>query len=252
MSAVNHMTTHARNIQPPRGNEVIGLENVSWEAPDGVSRLRDVTFSLYPGDFAWIKGYNGSGKSTIERVIVGLEPPTAGDIRLFGQNVQEMSSKKRMNLFTGKIGLGFQKPALKGGWTVYENLIYYPEITGTMDPSTHTRIDMILNALGLTHKAEADAATLSGGQQQQIALGALLVRKPALLVLDEPTSSMDMRLKETTLGMLSQAARLGTAVLMANHDEQSAAAFVNRQLDIHDGRIVSDTWLRPGPPHQNY
>lgn len=230
----------------PRSDEVVRLRNVDWNLPDGSPFLRHIDFSVRKHEFAWIKGDTGSGKSTIHRLAAKLEPPSQGEVHLFGHDIHALKQRQLTTLFRDRIGVGFQKPGLKDGWSVFENMVYYPEIMGIANQGTYIRAANILARFGLAHKANKDAATLSGGQQQQVALGSLLVNRPELLLLDEPTSAMDGELKNETLGMLRELAYQGTTVMMVSHDHQSAA-FATRIIEVHDGQIVPDAFIPRWP-----
>jgi ABC-type lipoprotein export system ATPase subunit len=240
MRIKNRPVTH--DIARPSYGKVVSLTGVNWNLPDGSPLLRDVQFEIGAGEFVWIKGDTGSGKSTIHRITAGLEKPVEGEVQLFGSDIHRLKPRHLTAMFRDRIGLGFQKPNLKDGWTVMGNMTYYPEIMGVADKGTYIRAANILTNFGLASKANVDAATLSGGQQQQVALGSLLVNRPELLLLDEPTSAMDGELKNGTLSMLRNLTGYGTTIVMVSHDLQSAA-FATRALEVQDGRIVADNFL---------
>jgi ABC-type lipoprotein export system ATPase subunit len=236
------MRTLAERIQctPSMGREeVVGLQNVTSHLPNGSPVLKDITFKVGRGEFVWVKGPTGSGKSTAHRTAAGIETPTEGQVRLFGEDIHTMKPRKLDALFRDKIGLGFQKPALKDNWSVAENLLYYPDMTGTTTPNTVQLATGFLERFGLLDKANMAAATLSGGQQQQVALGSLLVNRPELLLLDEPTSAMDGPLKHETLGLLRDLSYAGTTIMMVSHDAQTAE-YATRALHIEDGQLCDE------------
>lgn len=244
--------------------EVVGINDVNVHLEDGTQLLHDVNLSIHQGEFALIKGPSGSGKSTIHRTIARIQEPSTGEVRLFGESLHDAepaaldglrrfvgldsrSIKKRRvaRMFQCRVGLLVQNPALKGGWTVFENMVYYSEITGMADATTNDRALEILQEFGLEQKANKDAATLSGGEQQKAALGGLLLWRPDLLLLDEPTASMDVPLKHMVLGKLRDLTQNeGTTVVMVSHDDQ-AAEYASRIIQVESGRAVSDTRRRP-------
>lgn len=235
---------------PSLREEVVSLQNVSSQLPDGSPLLKDISFDIKRGEFAWIKGPTGSGKSTVHRTAAGIETPSEGQVKLFGQDIHNIKRRKLDALFRDKIGLGFQKPGLKDGWRVIDNLLYYPDMMGTTTPKTLELAHGYLERFGLLHKADKDAATLSGGQQQQIALGSLLVNRPELLLLDEPTSAMDGPLKQSTLSLLRDLSlEQGTTIMMVSHDVQTAE-YVNRSIHIEDGRLLNEGQSGSLPPIQ--
>lgn len=225
--------------QPVRP-EVVSLNNVSTELPDGRPMLQDVSFSIQEGDFAWIKGESGSGKSTIHRIVGNIEEPTEGEVMLFGQDISKLRRRPLEKLFAAKVGLGVQRPSLKGNWSTEDNMTHYSQMMGQPERESVVLTGQILNRLGLIHKADQLASTLSGGEQQLVALGSLLVTRPRLLLLDEPTSAMDSNLKERTFQMLRDLTEGGMTVMMISHDNQ-AADYVTRMIEVSEGKIVGQS-----------
>lgn len=221
--------------QPLYSGEVLRVESVGVNYPDGRPLLRDVSFSVQPGDFTWVEGGNGCGKTTLCQAITGIEPPAEGTIRLFGRDLQHTPKSQIDAIFHHDLGIGFQHGSLRGGLTVLENMLYYPDITGTSDRNTPRLAEHILGIIGLADKADKNAGSLSGGELQKAVLGSLLLRRPGLIVLDEPTASMDTDTKKATLAFLrSRADTDGASILVISHDQETAA-FAKQRLVVRHG-----------------
>lgn len=238
-----HMTcAPGEQARHRRTDEVVSLRGVQTQIPDGSPLLQDVDLQVYQGDFVWVKGQSGSGKSTMHRVMAGIETPTAGEVKLFGKSLPGMRNQNRKKLFRQQIGLGFQKPELKRGWSVVDNMVHHALSSKKMkERKAITQAGAILEQFGLSHRVNARAATLSGGEQQKVALGSLVMTRPDLLLLDEPTSAMDRAAKQRSLEMLQGlAVSEGTTIVMISHDNEDAARFTSRQVTVDQGSIIAD------------
>ena len=201
-----------------------------------VKALDGVDFKVKEREFIAIIGKSGSGKSTLLHMIGGLDSPTAGKVFVGGRDLGEMDREQLAIFRRRNIGFVFQNYNLVPDLNVYENITLPVELDGT--PVDREFVDEILRLLNLEEKREAMPNTLSGGQQQHVAIARAIASKPAIILADEPTGNLDTASGHDVLGLLRSVARqFQQTVVLITHD-QDIAQLSDRIVHIEDGRIV--------------
>ena len=195
--------------------------------------LDDVSLSVEDGEFLVVVGPSGSGKSSLLRIVAGLEAPSAGDVRIGGRSVTALSPQER------NLAMVFQNYALYPHMTVRQNLAFGLEVRRTPKEKIATEVTRVAGLLGITPHLAKKPAALSGGERQRVALGRALVRRPVAFLYDEPLSNLDARLREE---MRTEIARLHalepTTSLYVTHDQAEAMTLGERMAIFRDGRLV--------------
>ncbi len=219
---------------------IISVENVQKSVTDSTGTLdilRDINFSLATGETAAIVGASGSGKSTLLSIIAGLDTPTSGTVRLAGQDIFAITEDDRAVLRAAKMGFVFQSFQLLANLTALENVMLPLELAGRKDARS-TAADMLAR-VGLDKRLGHYPKVLSGGEQQRVALARAFVVKPAVLLADEPTGSLDFATGETVMQLMFDLNQeLRTTLVMVTHDK-TIAARCQRCLTIEAGRMVA-------------
>jgi putative ABC transport system ATP-binding protein len=229
------------------GESLLRARNVAKTfRADGVPvpAVRGVDIALRRGEFAAIMGPSGSGKSTLLHLLGGLERPTSGEIWLDGQRVDGLSQAGWAKLRRRHIGFMFQFFNLVSNMTVADNVELTALMGGASRRQARDRRVELLADLGLSAKADAAPARLSGGEQQRVALARALANRPSLLLADEPTGSLDSSGSQSVLRLLTRAHAAGQAILMVTHDARVATA-AERVISLFDGMVVDDAALLP-------
>jgi putative ABC transport system ATP-binding protein len=216
---------------------------------DGVSvpAIRGVDMTLRRGEFAAIMGPSGSGKSTLLHLLGGLERPTSGEIWLDGRRVDGLSQARWAMLRRRHIGFMFQFFNLVSNMTVADNVELAALMGGATRRQARERRVELLGDLGLSAKADAAPARLSGGEQQRVALARALANRPSLLLADEPTGSLDSSGSMSVLRLLSRVHAEGQAILLVTHDARVASA-AERVICLFDGMVADDAAMIPSLP----
>ena len=218
---------------------IISVEHVFKSVTDSTGTLtilRDIDFTLSPRETAAIVGASGSGKSTLLSIIAGLDTPTQGTVRLAGQDLFAISEDDRAALRAHKVGLVFQSFQLMGNLTALENVMLPLELAGAQNARS-LATDM-LKRVGLGERLGHYPKVLSGGEQQRVALARAFVVKPAVLLADEPTGSLDFATGETVMQLMFELNQeLGTTLVLVTHD-QAIAARGQRRITIEAGQVV--------------
>ena len=215
---------------------VEGLGKSVTDSSGTLTILRDIDFSLSRGETAAIVGASGSGKSTLLSIIAGLDTPSQGTVWLDGQNLFSLTEDERAALRAAKVGFVFQSFQLMGNLTALENVMLPLELAGRRDART-AATDM-LQRVGLGTRLGHYPKVLSGGEQQRVALARAFVVKPAVLLADEPTGSLDFATGETIMKLMFELNReQGTTLVLVTHD-RNIAAQCERRITIEAGRMV--------------
>jgi len=209
-----------------------------------VEAVRGVDLELAVGEFVAIMGPSGSGKSTLLHVLGGLEPATSGEIWLRGQRVDGLSTAAWALLRRRHVGFVFQFFNLLSNMTVADNVELPALLAGATQRQARNRREQLLAELGLTGKAKAAPARLSGGEQQRVALARALANEPSLLLADEPTGSLDSSNTRDVLRLLRRAHDQGQAILMVTHDAR-VASLADRVINLFDGMVADDAKVVP-------
>ncbi|HVJ08452.1 MAG TPA: ABC transporter ATP-binding protein [Acidisarcina sp.] len=204
-----------------------------------VPALRNVSFSIEPGEFVSIVGPSGSGKSTLFYVLGGLTHATSGSVKIDGVDFASLTDAERTSMRKSKIGFVFQKFNLLPTLSALDNIEIAYDISGRKDSMDHAFLTQLADLLGITGRLQHRPAELSGGEQQRVAIARALITHPAIVLADEPTGNLDTRNSEIVLKMLQQSNReFKQTVLMITHNPE-AAAIADRILHMRDGEIVS-------------
>jgi len=220
---------------------VIKLTNVSREYPRRGYALRDVSFHLPKGEFAFLTGHSGSGKTTTLRLVHMMERPTAGEVRVTGYSSQLISTREVWKV-RRRVGFVFQDFRLLPGRTALQNVAFVLEVTGTPRKEVMPRAQRLLAQVGLAPKAGAMVNELSGGEQQRVAIARALANDPFLLLADEPTGNLDERASRGIMDLFWDINARGMAVLMATHDLELIRKYPRgRVLELDNGNLVYDS-----------
>ncbi len=218
---------------------MIELKNVSKVYAGGWSALVDINLEIAKGEFCFLSGPTGAGKSTILRLIYRDELPTTGSIKVLDYDLTKLKSSG-VALLRRRLGMIFQDFKLLIDRTVQENVAFALEIIGGKPKVIRQKTLEMLDRVGMSHKASSFPYELSGGEQQKIALARALVKEPFILLADEPTGNIDARGGAEVLDLLININFAGTTVVMATHKEDLIARARKRVIYLEAGRIKSD------------
>jgi len=241
-----------RAVRPP-GALVIEIEGVTKLYKMGeevIHALRGISLSIRRNEYLAIMGPSGSGKSTLLHVLGGLEPATSGEIWLRGQRVDGLSTAAWAILRRQHIGFVFQFFNLLSNMTVADNVELPALLAGATPRQARKRREELLTELGISDKADAAPARLSGGEQQRVALARALANEPSVLLADEPTGNLDSSNTRDVLRLLRRAHAGGQAILMVTHDAR-VASLADRVINLFDGMVADDAKIVPVPRTMN-
>jgi len=220
-----------------------GLTKVYHTGKIEVPALRDVSFSIEPGEFVTIVGPSGSGKSTLFYLLGGLTRASSGKIEIGGVDFATLDDSERTKMRRSKIGFVFQKFNLLPTLTARDNIEIAYEISGRQEPLDLKYLTHLTDMLGITARLDHRPSEMSGGEQQRVAIARAMITHPAIVLADEPTGNLDSKNSEVVLSMLRRSnLELKQTVLMITHNPD-AAAIGDRILHMLDGQIVS---IEPG------
>src|SRR5213078_3030699 len=219
---------------------MIQFFNVSKEYPRTGLALSEATFRLHKGEFAFLTGASGAGKSTILRLAYFEERPTKGEIRVSGMSSSELRASEVSKL-RRRLGIVFQDFRLLEDRTSEANVAFALEVIGTPRGQIAPRVNRVLTQVGLAGKAKAFPRELSGGEQQRVAIARALVNEPTVLLADEPTGDLDERATRGVFQLLRDINASGTAVVMATHDLDLVRQAPYRVIELQEGALVYDS-----------
>ena len=219
---------------------MIRFSHVYKSFPTGALVLKDVSFRVGKGEFVFLTGHSGAGKSTIMKLLFAEQQPTSGEVRVSGYNVSALKVYEVPRL-RRRLGIVFQDFRLLEDRTAAENIAFALEVIGARRDTIAARVARVLTQVGLSAKGRAYPRELSGGEQQRIAIARALVNDPAILVADEPTGNLDERATRGVFQLLRDINQGGTVVVMATHDLDIVRQTPYRTIELREGSVVYDT-----------
>ena len=219
--------------------DLIRIRNVKKQYKNGVIAIYDLSLNIAKGDFVFIIGPTGCGKSTLGKMLYREERPTSGEIIVGGLNVAKLKNRKVYKL-RRKIGVVFQDFKLLQKQTVYENVAFALEVLVLPKAEIHSKVLKVLDLVGLKNKAKNYPTQLSGGEQQRVAIARAIVNGPKLLICDEPTGNLDEGTSKESMKVLEEINKLGTTIIMVTHDTELVERAKRRVILLDSGRILKD------------
>jgi cell division transport system ATP-binding protein len=218
---------------------MIRLDHVTKTYKNTTVALRDVSVEIDKGEFVFLVGSSGSGKTTFLRLLLREELPDEGRIIEAGRDIVSLP-KWRVPFLRRNIGCVFQDFRLLPNKTVFENVAFALEVIGRSKSVVKTQVPQVLELVGLGHKLESLPSELSGGEQQRVAVARAFVNRPLILLADEPTGNLDPTTSEGIMNLLERINRTGTTVVMATHDQALVDRMRRRVLELDHGTLVRD------------
>ena len=216
---------------------MIRFENVSKTYKNGSPALKDITLDIEKGEFVFLVGASGSGKTTFLRLLLREELPDKGRILEAGRELTELS-KFRVPFLRRNIGCVFQDFRLLPNKTVFENVAFALEVIGRPRSTVESQVPLILDLVGLSDKSKSLPGELSGGEQQRVAVARAFVNRPLILLADEPTGNLDPANSESIMALLERINRTGTTVVMATHDKALVDRMRRRVIELDKGEMI--------------
>ena len=224
---------------PKGGVAVIRFENVSKTYKNGTPALTNINLDIEKGEFVFLVGASGSGKTTFLRLLLREELPDQGRILEAGRDIGALP-KWRVPYLRRNIGCVFQDFRLLPNKTVFENVAFALEVIGRPRSTVESQVPQILELVGLGEKSGNLPSELSGGEQQRVAVARAFVNRPLILLADEPTGNLDPSNSESIMALLERINRTGTTVVMATHDKAMVDRMRRRVIELEKGEIVRD------------
>lgn len=218
---------------------MIKFLNVTKEYQGGVRALNNVSFHIEKGEFIFLVGASGAGKSTMIKLLLKEEEPTQGKVILNRVDITNVS-KRKVPYIRRNIGVVFQNFRLLYNKTVYENIAFAMEIIGASSKDIRRRVPAVLALVNLSNKASSYPNELSGGEQQRVSIARAIVNRPPVLIADEPTGNLDPETAEEIMGVLMDINTRGTTILMATHAREIVDDMRKRVIEINKGKIIRD------------
>lgn len=215
---------------------------------NGTHALDKVNIKIEDGEFVFIVGSSGAGKSTFLKLIMHEEKPTEGEVIVNGYSSAEMK-KRQVPYYRRTMGIVFQDFRIIPKMSVYDNVAFAMRVIGTKEKDIRKRVPYILQLVGLSQKARSMPNELSGGEQQRVSLARALVNNPKLIIADEPTGNVDPEMSHEIVDLLTKINNSGTTVVMVTHEHDLVRTFQRRVIVIQHGKVVSDT---PDPTYAKF
>ena len=216
---------------------LIKMSHVKKVYKTGVTAIYDLDLAIEKGEFVFIIGSTGCGKSTLIKMLYREEKPTSGTILVGGLNVGKIKNSKVYKL-RRKLGVVFQDYKLLQKSTVYENVAFALEVLGTPKSEIYPKVVKVLDLVGLKHKANNYPNQLSGGEQQRVAIARAIVNGPKLLICDEPTGNLDEVTSMEIMKVLEAVNAMGTTIIMVTHDTDIVNKLKKKTILLDSGRIL--------------
>lgn len=224
---------------------MIEFKNVSKTYASGTHALNNISLKIKQGEFVFVVGQSGAGKSTFLKLIMHEEVPSEGDIFVDEESLMKMR-KRRVPYYRRKMGMVFQDFRLIEKMTVFDNVAFAMHVIGANNRAIKKRVPYILNLVGLSRKAKSKPSELSGGEQQRVSLARALVNNPKIIIADEPTGNVDPEMSHEIIELLSEINKFGTTVIIVTHEQELVEKFGRRVVEISKGRIIKDSMTGVG------
>ncbi|HCI67267.1 MAG TPA: cell division ATP-binding protein FtsE [Lachnospiraceae bacterium] len=218
---------------------MIAMDHVSKQYSTGVEALSDVSICIHKGEFVFVVGKSGSGKSTFIKLLLKELNPTEGRIFVGGRQVTNLK-RKQVSLYRRKIGVVFQDFRLLKNKTVFENVAFAQEIIGMTKRDIARNVPIMLEMVGLKGKEKMYPHELSGGEQQRVAIARALINQPTILLADEPTGNLDPKTAWDIMMLLEEVNKMGTTVVVVTHNNDVVDVMQKRVINLEDGVLVRD------------
>ena len=218
---------------------IIAMDHVSKQYSTGVEALSDVSICIHKGEFVFVVGKSGSGKSTSIKLLLRELNPTEGRIFVGGRQVTNLK-RKQVSLYRRKIGVVFQDFRLLKNKTVFENVAFAQEIIGMTKRDIARNVPIMLEMVGLKGKEKMYPHELSGGEQQRVAIARALINQPTILLADEPTGNLDPKTAWDIMMLLEEVNKMGTTVVVVTHNNDVVDVMQKRVINLEDGVLVRD------------
>ncbi|HJD18643.1 MAG TPA: cell division ATP-binding protein FtsE [Candidatus Fournierella excrementavium] len=223
---------------------MIVFDNVTKVYPGGNTALKNVSLHIHKGEFVFVLGHSGAGKSTFLKLILREEKATSGHVLVDGKDLSRLKERE-VPYLRRNMGVVFQDFRLIPSMTAYENVAFAMRVTNIPEKKIVTRVPYVFNLVGLSGKMDKYPDELSGGEQQRVALARALVHSPQLIIADEPTGNIDPELSVEMMGLLSAINSVGITVVVVTHEHELARRFSKRVIRIDHGSVVGDTAEAP-------
>ena len=218
---------------------IIAMDHISKQYSTGVEALCDVSIRIHKGEFVFVVGKSGSGKSTFIKLLLKELNPTEGRIFVGGRQVTNLK-RKQVSLYRRKIGVVFQDFRLLKNKTVFENVAFAQEIIGMTKRDIARNVPIMLEMVGLKGKEKMYPHELSGGEQQRVAIARALINQPTILLADEPTGNLDPKTAWDIMMLLEEVNKMGTTVVVVTHNNDVVDVMHKRVINLEDGVLVRD------------
>ena len=229
--------TERENQTPAK--PIIEFRGVSKTYPTGTHAIEDINIRITAGEFVFVVGSSGAGKSTFMKLIMREEKANTGTIIVNGFNLTAMP-RKQVPMLRRTMGIVFQDFRLIPTMNVFQNVAFAMHVVGASDRDVRREVSKALSKVGLGNKARSMPAQLSGGEQQRVGLARALVNSPDLIIADEPTGNVDPNMSYEIVSLLTEINKRGTTVLMVTHDHNLVRDFQHRVIMLERGKIVAD------------
>ncbi len=218
---------------------MIFFDNVSKAYSKDMVALESVTFKVLPREFVSIVGQSGAGKTTILKLLIAEERPTAGRIYFEDKDIHQLSDSE-LPMLRRRIGSVFQEIRLLSNKTAFENVAFAAEVAGRTDEELASDVPQVLELVGLSNKLNNFPHELSGGEKQRVAIARALVHRPDIIMADEPTGNLDPINTWEIIKLLIKINELGTTVLLATHDKEIVNTIGKRVISLDHGHLIRD------------
>ncbi|MDP3088542.1 MAG: cell division ATP-binding protein FtsE [Methylotenera sp.] len=228
---------------------MIKFDQVTKRYPGSNEALKNVSFTIEAGELVFVTGHSGAGKSTLLKLIAAIERPTSGTVLIANQNISKLKPSA-IPYMRRRFGLIFQDHKLLYDRNCFENVILPLHINGISGSEAAKRVRAALDKVGLLHKEKAMPISLSGGEQQRLAIARAVVSRPSILVADEPTGNLDASYAADIMAIFHAFHQVGVTVIVATHDALGMSATQNRVLHLNHGQLTQTKSSVTGVHHE--